>query len=278
MKNTLKLFGLITLMCFSFFYTEKVMMVVSEQDPLKMQIIQLADSYKISPNEAIVTDDTIIPGNNGRKVNIEKSYKKMRKNNVFNNNLLVYDILYPDYTVSSNLDKYVVKGSVNKKEVSILFIVTSDNNLARIINILDSKKVISNLFIEYNYLNKNISDIKNYANHNIYSYNEEYTYDSLIISNNIIKRIANNEPSYCLSKDKNEKNLNVCSYSNMSTVIPGVLGSLNELKANLENGSIILFDTGINTVNELSYIIDFIIGKGYNIVGLDKLLDENISW
>ena len=190
---------------------------------------------------------------------------------------LVYDILSPDYTVSSNLDKYIVRGSINKKEVSILFIINSDNNLSKIINILDSKKVTSNFFIEYNYLNKNISDIRNYANHNIYSYNEEYTYDCLMISNNIIKRITNNETLYCLSKDKNDNNLNVCSYSNMSTVIPSVSGSLNEIKMNLENGSIILFDTGINTVNELSYMIDFIIGKGYNIVGLDKLLDENIS-
>ena len=275
MKNTLKLFGLITLMCFSFFYTEKVMTVVSEQDPLKIQINELADSYKISPNEAVVTSDTIIPGNNGKEVNIEKSYKKMRKNNVFNNNLLVYDILYPEYTLSNNLDKYVVRGSINKKEVSIIFIITSDNNLARIINILDSKKVIGNFFIDYNYINNNISDIKKYTNHNLYSYQKEYTYDSLMISNNVIKRIANNEPLYCLSKEKNSNNLNACSYSNMNTVIPSVTGNLNEIKTGLENGSIILFDTNISTVNELSYIIDFIIGKGYNIVTLDELLDEN---
>ena len=94
MKKILKLFGLITLICFSFFYTEKVIYVVSEQDPLKIEINESADSYKISPNEAIVDEDTIIPGSNGRVVNIEKSYKKMRKSNIFNNNLLVYDTLY----------------------------------------------------------------------------------------------------------------------------------------------------------------------------------------
>lgn len=276
MKNFFKIFGLITLMCFSFFYTEKVMTVVSEQDPLKIEINEVAKYYKINPNEAIVTENTIIPGNNGRKVNVEKSYKKMRKNNIFNNNLLVYDILYPEYILSNNLDKYIIKGSVNKKEISIVFIITSDNNLARIINILDNKKVIGNLFVDYIYLNNNISEMRNYINHNLYSYQDKYTYDSLVISNNIIKRVANNEPLYCLSKEKNDNNLNVCSYANMNTIIPSMTGNLNEIKLNLENGSIILFDTDISTVNELSYIIDFIIGKGYNIVGLDDLLDENI--
>lgn len=275
MKNILKLFGIITLICFSFFYTEKVMTVVSNEDPLKIEITNLSDSYRISPNEAIITTDTIIPGNKGMKINIEKSYKKMKKTNVFNNNLLVYDVLYPEHTLANNLDKYIIRGNVNRKEVSLLFIIESDNNLDRIITILDKKNIIGNLFVEYKYLNSNISNIRNYTSHNIYSYQREYSYDKLIISNNIIKRISNNESSYCLLNEKNENNLNVCAYANMNTVIPSINGNLNDIKSNLENGSIILFDTSINTVNDLSYIIEFIAGKGYLIVGLDKLLDES---
>ena len=118
MSKFLKFCGLITLICFSFFYTEKVMNVVSEQDPLKVKIINEANNYKINPNEAVVTPDTIIPGSNGRVVNIEKSYKKKKKNNVFNNNMLVYDTLYPEYRLSSNLDKYIVRGNINNKEIS----------------------------------------------------------------------------------------------------------------------------------------------------------------
>ena len=276
MKNKLKIFGLITLMCFSFFYTEKVMTVVSEQDPLKIKINSVAESYKINPNEAIVTNDTIIPGNNGREVNVEKSYKKMKKNNIFNNNMLIYDILHPEYILSDNLDKYIIRGSINKKEASLLFIINSDNNLSKIINILDNKNIVGNLFVDYTYLNNNINKIKKYNKHNIYSYQENYSYDTLMISNNIIKIISNNNPIYCLTKEKNNNNLNVCSYSKMNTIIPNITGELNAIKTNLKNGSIILFDNTINTVNELSYIIDFIIGKGYSIVDIEKLLDENI--
>lgn len=276
MRNILKIFGFITLVCFSFFYTDKVMDVVSEQDSLKIQINELAESYKILPNEAIVTNNTIIPGSNGRIVNIDKSYKKMRKENVFNKNMLVYDTLYPKYRLEDNLDKYVIRGNINKKEVSILFIIKNNTNMEKLKNILDIKNVYGNLFIEYNYLNNNIDKVKSLIKHNLYSYQEEYSYENLIISNNIIKRVSKSNPKYCLSKIENSNNINVCSYSNMNTIIPVFVGNINDLKSKLENGSIILLDTSFDSINLLSYLIDFIKSKGYNIVSLDDLLNESI--
>ena len=276
MKKLFKIFGMITFLCFSFFYTDRVMNVISDKDPLKQEIINLSNNYKLSSNEAVVSNDTIIPGSNGREVNIEKSYKKMRMGNVFNDKLLVFNVIYPEYKLKDNMDKYIVNGNINKKEVSIVFIINNDNNIDKIINILNNKKVVSNLFIEYNYLFNNINKIKKYNNHNIYSYSDKYTYDTLVIGNNIITRAMNNKPIYCLSKTKDKDNLNVCSYSNMYTIIPSINGSYNNIKSNLSNGNIILLDTSINTLNELSIIIDFINSKGYDIVGLDKLLSENV--
>ena len=276
MKKLFKIFGIITFLCFSFFYTDRVMNVISDKDPLKQEIINLSNNYILSSNEAIISNDTIIPGSNGREVNIEKSYKKMRMSNVFNDKLLVFNVIYPEYKLKDNMDKYIVNGNINKKEVSIVFIINNDNNIDKIINILNNKKVVSNLFIEYNYLFNNINKIKKYNNHNIYSYSDKYTYDTLVMENNIITRTMNNKPIYCLSKTKNKDNLNVCSYSNMYTIIPSINGSYNNIKSNLSNGNIILLDTSINTLNELSIIIDFINSKGYDIVGLDKLLSENV--
>ena len=276
MKKLFKIFGIITFLCFSFFYTDRVMNVISDKDPLKQEIINLSNNYKLSSNEAIVSGDTIIPGSNGREVNVDKSYKKMRTGNVFNDKLLVFNVIYPEYKLKDNMDKYIINGNINKKEVSIVFIINNDNNLDKIISILDNKKVVSNLFIEYNYLFNNINKIKKYNNHNIYSYSDKYTYDTLVIANNIITRTMNNKPVYCLSKTKNKDNINVCSYSNMYTIIPSINGGYNDIKSNLSNGNIILLDTSINTVNELNLIINFINSKGYDIVGLDKLLSENV--
>ena len=276
MKKLFKIFGIITFLCFSFFYTDRVMNVISDKDPLKQEIINLSNNYKLSSNEAIVSGDTIIPGSNGREVNIDKSYKKMRTGNVFNDKLLVFNVIYPEYKLKDNMDKYIINGNINKKEISIVFIINNDNNIDKIISILDNKKVVSNLFIEYNYLFNNINKIKKYNNHNIYSYSDKYTYDTLIIGNNIITRTMNNKPIYCLSKTKNKDNINVCSYSNMYTIIPSINGGYNDIKSNLSNGNIILLDTSINIVNELNLIINFINSKGYDIVGLDKLLSENV--
>lgn len=276
MKKIFKIFGIITLVCFSFFYTDRVMDVIADNDPLKNEIINLSNNYKLSSNEAVVTVDTIIPGTNGRVVNIEKSYKKMRMGNIFNDKLLVFDVLYPKYRLKDNLDRYIISGNVNKKEVSLLFIINNDNNLDRIINILVNKKTKANLFVSYSYLFNNISKIKKYNSNNIYSYDNKYVYDTLVISNNIIERISNNKPKYCLTKIKDKDNLNTCSYSNMFTIIPSIIGSYNDIKSNLSNGSIILLDSNINSVNELSYIIDFINSKGYSIVGLDELLNESV--
>ena len=276
MKKLFKIFGIITFLCFSFFYTDRVMNVISDKDPLKQEIINLSNNYKLSSNEAVVSGDTILPGSNGREVNIDKSYKKMRTGNVFNDKLLVFNVIYPEYKLKDNMDKYIINGNINKKEVSIVFIINNDNNIDKIISILDNKKVVSNLFIEYNYLFNNINKIKKYNNHNIYSYSDKYTYDTLVIANNIITRTMNNKPVYCLSKTKNKDNINVCSYSNMYTIIPSINGGYNDIKSNLSNGNIILLDTSINTVNELNLIINFINSKGYDIVGLDKLLSENV--
>lgn len=276
MRKLFKIFGIITFLCFSFFYTDRVMNVISDKDPLKQEIINLSNNYKLSSNEAVVSGDTIIPGSNGREVNVDKSYKKMRTGNVFNDKLLVFNVIYPEYKLKDNMDKYIINGNINKKEVSIIFIINNDNNIDKIISILDNKKVVSNLFIEYNYLFNNINKIKKYNNHNIYSYSDKYTYDTLVIANNIITRTMNNKPVYCLSKTKNKDNINVCSYSNMYTIIPSINGGYNDIKSNLSNGNIILLDTSINTVNELNLIINFINSKGYDIVGLDKLLSENV--
>lgn len=276
MRKLFKIFGIITFLCFSFFYTDRVMNVISDKDPLKQEIINLSNNYKLSSNEAVVSGDTIIPGSNGREVNIDKSYKKMRTGNVFNDKLLVFNVIYPKYKLKDNMDKYIINGNINKKEISIVFIINSDNNIDKIISILDNKKVVSNLFIEYNYLFNNINKIKKYNNHKIYSYSDKYTYDTLVIGNNIITRTMNNKPIYCLSKTKNKDNINVCSYSNMYTIIPSINGGYNDIKSNLSNGNIILLDTSINTVNELNLIINFTNSKGYDIVSLDKLLSENV--
>ena len=85
-----QIIGIITLFIGSFLYTEEVSMTSKTNDELLNEIIDKSVKYKVDPAEAIISDDTIIPGIKGREVNIKESYEKMREVGYFNEKLLIY--------------------------------------------------------------------------------------------------------------------------------------------------------------------------------------------
>ena len=84
MKNFFQIVGIISLLCFSFIYTEKTVTVVKEFDDIMIQIKEQNELYKILPTEATIADDTIIPGLNGSEIDIDKSYSKMKRYGKYN--------------------------------------------------------------------------------------------------------------------------------------------------------------------------------------------------
>ena len=62
MKNIFNYFFLISLVFFSFFYTDKVINIINKKDPLMVEITKQKDKYKVEPTEAIITENTVIPG------------------------------------------------------------------------------------------------------------------------------------------------------------------------------------------------------------------------
>lgn len=282
MKNIIKLTGLITLIVFSFFYTDKVIETIRENDSLMIELERVKDIYKIEPIEGKITKKTIIPGINGRKINLEKSYKKMKELGIFNNQLIQYDIVKPKNNLENNKDKYITKGNNNKQIVSIIFILKDDKYITRLEELLKSKEVTINYFVTYSYLVTNSTYITKLENREIYNYGEngKYTPDNLIFANNLISRITKNNAIYCLTKEQNKELINLCKNNNLYTILPNIIITNNpyqEVKDNLESGSIILMEINNDTVTELGIIIDYIRGKGLKIEGLSKLLTEELN-
>ena len=63
----------------------------------------------------------------------------------------------------------------------------------------------------------------------------------------------------------------------MYTIIPSINAvkfPYDEVKKNLESGSIIRLNNNLYTLKELKYIINYINQKGIDIVTLDELLKE----
>ena len=281
MKKIIKGIGLITLVIFTFFYTDKVLKVVREEDSIMMKINDIKDKLTIEPTDAIIIEDTIIPGLNGKKVNIDKSYKKMKNYGNFNKNNIIYDIIYPNISITNNKDKYIIQGNMKKNTISIIFILNNDKYLNELLNIINGKDIKVNYFIDYSYLINNTTKIKEMSIHELYSYGDEgeYTPDNLLFSNNLISRIGNNEANICLSINNN-KVINLCSKNNLYTIKPTIIIKKSPyitIKKNLFNGSIILFYINNDLTKELKLIIDYINSKGLKIVGLSELLSEDID-
>lgn len=268
----IKIIGLLCLICFTFFYTEKVIDISIEQDEIMAKIKEEEQNYNISPKNAIIKDNTIIPGNSGRQIDEQSSYKAMKKIGYYDESLLIYSRIYPDVSIYNNYNKYIIKGNISNKDVSLIYIISNDKTIDNVIDIVNNNQTVINFFIDSNFLNNNINIINKINKYEIYNYGSsgKYTRDNLIITNNIINNKANNNSTFCLFLEEDEKSLNNCINNKMLSLSPTVRGQYINIVNNVTSGSIIL----IENTKELDSIIKYIKTKGYNIVSLSKLITE----
>ena len=281
MKNIIKFFGLLSLIGFSFFYTDKVMDVVLEQDDIMIEINQVKEKYKVSPIDAIIEEKGMIPGINGKEINVDKSYSNMKSIGMFHENYLIYDTVKPNISMYDNYNKYIIQGNSNKHMISLIFILKDDNYLEDLYKVIDKKNIKINFFVDYQFLNDNTTLIKELKNANIYSYGIEgkYTFDALLFSNNLIERITKKEADFCLAPTENKETLEVCADNKMFTILPNLNIKDNlykEVKNNLNSGNIILIEMTKNNINNLDITIEHIKAKGLEIGYLSDLINEEL--
>lgn len=282
MKKCISYLGVFVLVCFSFFYTDKAVEIVKRNDPVMKEILTISDSLKIDPINAIINDDEVISGLNGKKINIDKSYQNMKKLNIYKESMLVFDEILPE--VSINYDKYVIKGNELKNEVALVFKVDSIDNIKLINKVLTEKNTLATFFIDGNIVKDNMNLVLELA-HDGYEienlgYNGNYSSEKLTWTNNMIESLTNKKTNYCYTEFKDKNILELCSTNKMYTIKPTInTGNYPFLtiKKNLESGSIISFDLSDKTLKELPSIISYISQKGYNIVSLEQLISENYS-
>ena len=268
----IKLLGLICLICFTFIYTEKIIDVSIEQDDIMIKLKEVSDKYKKEPINATIINDTIIPGNTGRSINLDSSYQQMKKIGYYEESLITYETTYPEISIYNNYTKYIINGNPSNKDVSLIYIINNDKTLDNILSIINNKKTTITFFIDSTYLNNNIDIINKLKSYEVYNYGTKgiYTKDNLIVANNIINNKSNNNSTYCLFLNKDTNSLNNCAHIKMLSIMPSITGNYNDIKNQLSNGSIIL----INNTQELPNIIDYIQKKGYNIKPLSNIIKE----
>lgn len=271
--------GIITLVFLSFIYTEKIVSVVKDYDQIMIEIKHTQNDYKIEPIQAILTDTTIIPGINGKEVNVEKSYAKMKQYGKFESTLLTYDKINPKNRLKDHLDKLVIKGNHTKNMVSLVFLLKNVDEIEDLVTSLNERNIKGNFFIDSSWIGNNEKTIIDLVKqgHIIgnLSYRGDYTNTKFIELDNIIKKLAGQKISYCYLEEYNKEALTICAKQGNYTVKPSIIiqNTLVDLKNNLEGGSIISLENMHGDLT-LEMIVNYIQGKGYEIVDLKTLLEE----
>ena len=96
MKNKVKIFGILLLAGFSFFYTKEVSKIIRNNDPIMKEIINVEEDMQVSKVDPIIINDEYITGINGCKVDEVNSYKELIESNYISgvgNKLAFYELL-----------------------------------------------------------------------------------------------------------------------------------------------------------------------------------------
>ena len=260
--------GLIFLSIISFIITQQTIKYLQKKDSIMNFLEKEAINYYVYPDEAIIKDNTIIPGVNGRKVNINDSYKMFKMVGSFNNYLLVYNNVSVKDKLINNMDKYIILGNPKKNMVSIFLYLDNINNIKKY-------NIPLNYIVSYQFFWENYDKLVLLINSGC----------NIIIQDVSIKNINNysvkidktkQKNNYCFNENMDDNFKNICYKNNFYSISSNVIKSnyLSNVKKKLKSGSFIVLKGNYN--NELINIINYINSKGYTIVNLDNHLDEGM--
>lgn len=244
-------------MLFSFYYTEKIALLMRQKDPIYETIEDVVSTSNTKFVNAIIDDRTIIPGINGLAVNVEKSFQKMKSFGAFNKYYLIFDQVKPEISLEDNKDKMITKG--NPKKRSIAFIVEENDSLKEYLtkeNINASILITNDTFKRDSSLEQINADYKNYKE-------TEGLLDSIKQNKNI-----------CIVNNYNE---DLCRKNQKYLIKPSLeLNTYNvaSIKNKLESGSIIYIKKDAK-VDDFKLLVQQAKYKGLAITSLSELIIED---
>ena len=279
MKKYFSFIGLITIILTSFILSKKTTLAVKEIDEIMIQIKENQEKYKQEPQDAKIKNNTIIPGINGKTVDIEESYKKMKTIGKYNEKYLVYKEQTPQITIEKQYDKYIISGNETKPTISIIFIISDKEIPKKILETLEKNNIQASFFIDTKWIKNNKQTTKELLKkgYTIGTIGNNITKKEFKWINDTTKRIGKQKNNYCLAQEENEENLNECKQQKNYTIKPIIINSnepLTEIKKTIKNGSLIALPINDKTTTELDLIINYINSKAYTIKELQEQLSE----
>ena len=278
-KSAIKLAGLFMLLVLSFIYTDSVFDSARKNDPVMKEILNYKTKNDTLGVEPIIKNDEMIIGYSGIVVNEDESYKNMKNNNHFNENMLVFNDSLPKKSITKTYDYYIKKGNPSKKNVALIFKVKDSYTADTLLKYVAKNNIKINIFIDGEFLQQNISSAFSMVNLNceIYNlgFNEKYQKNFIDTTNNLIESITLKDANFCLFENKKDEEKKLCSKKKMYSLLPSVINpSISQLKNSLDKGQMIAYDASLYDYTTFSLMINTIISRGYKIVGLSDLIKE----
>ncbi|MDD5979844.1 MAG: hypothetical protein PUC23_01875 [bacterium] len=281
MKKVFNIIGAICLTIFSFYYTDKMVELSKSKDSIMQDIMSFKEGYEKESIDAKIINDYVIPGIKGKKVDIDKSYNKMKELGYYNENLYIYTSEKPNISIDDFYNKFIIGGNPKKNNVSLVFNLVDNKNLNTILYVLKEQDVVANFFIDGKYFINDLTSLQSIADNNHFignlGYDGKYLKTTIKNTNALIRKFVTYENDFCYLDEINYDALDICSNLKMYTVKGTTISNTTpylDIKEKLISGGIYKLDTNNYTVEELGIIIKYIKQKGYNIVSLEELISE----
>ncbi len=257
LKKLYKPIGIFAIMLFSFYYTERIAILMQNKSPIMQNITEVEENYMVSAVNANVDQNYIIPGIMGRMVNKSKSYVNMKAFGIFNEYYLVFDDIKPEISLEDNKDKIIKEGNKNKKAIAFLLEDGNEN----IKKYLKENKISADLLIQE----------KTYENNNFFEQinNDKEKYknvESLLNKNNQNQNLCyvkNIDKEYCTKEKKYL--IEETFFLNGQNIV--------EVKNKINSGAIILIKKEA-VLDHLKLLVKEINFKGLKIIPISELITE----
>ncbi|WP_077300117.1 polysaccharide deacetylase family protein [Virgibacillus pantothenticus] len=277
-----------------------IMETVKTTDPLYAEIKQKAKKYEEPAQNAYI--DKVwkkTPGRNGLKVNVEKSYAKMKQEDgTFTESKLVFDQTAPEIDLKDLPAAPIYRGHPEKKMVALLINVSwGEEYIPEMLSILRDNRVKASFFIEGKWAKNNAELVKMIAEQGHLIGNHAYNHpdmarlsnqsmvDQIVQTNDILKAITGSTPKWFAppSGSYNNHVVEVSHHLNMETVLwtvdtidwknPSVSVMLNRVNNQLHPGATILMHPTAATERGLEQLISSIKEKKYKLNTIEKLME-----
>lgn len=271
-----------------------------QEDPLYQTIIKNAPTYNIPASDAKI--DRVwkaIPGYNGRMVDVEASFKNMKKNGNFDEKKLIFTQTKPKVHLNNLPPTPIYRGHPDKPMVSFIINVAWGNEyLSEILATLKRHQVSTSFFLEGNWVKNNPDLAKmivsaghevgnhSYSHPKMENLSAAQTREQLIKTNEVIEAATGVK---CVlfappSGGYRDETVKIAAEFNMKTIMwtvdtidwqkptPDVL--INRVMKKIDNGAMVLMHPTESTAKSLERLITQIEEKDLKIGTVTELMDE----